>query len=85
MNDWMPDVTCRDSSTREVDKRTLRTAVAHERFKSEKARHWQSPETHCSADVLMDRPSFRKGTLNVFLRRDAEPEIQVLRLSSGSE
>jgi hypothetical protein len=27
----------------------------------------------------MERSSFRKGTLNVFLRRDAEPEIQVLR------
>ena len=27
----------------------------------------------------MKRSSFQKGTLNVFLRRDAEPEIQVLR------
>ena len=52
---------------------------AHEQFKSEKARHRQSPETHCSAAVLMERSSFRKGTLNVFLRRGAEPEIQVLR------
>ena len=48
-------------------------------FKSEKVRHRQTPETHCSADELTERLSFRKGTLNVFLRRDAEPDIQVLR------
>lgn len=77
-NDWTPDVACRDSSTREVDKRTLRT-VATTDLGVRKAQRSRIPETHYSADGSMKEPSFRKDTVSVFLRHDAEPEIQELR------